>query len=253
MPIVFIAGHCVARGIGLQRLLESSRTKAPNAKSLGSAFETRRRSSHDVIARIDVQDFTGDAAGEIAHQIRGRFGDFLTSDVPTQGSHPFVELEHLVEVAHRGRAERLDRAGAQTIHAKAVWTKLVSQVFNAAIQGRFADSHDVVAGDDLLSSEVGQREDVSSLDQDLARSMGNRQQAVNADVHRSQEAGTTDGVRWAFEVLDGSVSDRVQHKIDLAVEFFGFIEDPVEVGVDLDVAGSDQLGLQRFDQFSEAP
>src|SRR5690606_33376691 len=74
----------------------------------------------DVVAAVDVGDFTGDARGEVRAQERGGIADVLDGDrAPDRGVGLDV-AEDLAETADAGRGQGLDRAGGNRVDAGAL-------------------------------------------------------------------------------------------------------------------------------------
>ena len=63
-----------------------------------------------VIARIDVMDFTGDAARQVRQEVEAGIADFLGRDRALQRRVVFVPAQDVAEVANARSGQRLDRA-----------------------------------------------------------------------------------------------------------------------------------------------
>src|SRR3546814_2691228 len=66
------------------------------------------------VARVDVGDLAGDAGRQVrAHEGRG-VADVLDGDVAAKRGGGLEGAEHLAEVAHARRGQRLDRSGRRS-------------------------------------------------------------------------------------------------------------------------------------------
>src|SRR3546814_4983132 len=67
------------------------------------------------VARVDVGDLAGDAGRQVrAHEGRG-VADVLDGDVAAKRGGGLEGAEHLAEVAHARRGQRLDRSGRDRV------------------------------------------------------------------------------------------------------------------------------------------
>ena len=128
----------------------------------------------------------------------------------------------------------------------------MSGVRHRTFERGFADTHDVVAGDDFLTAEIRQCQDAAAGSQNSASTIYDRQQAVDADLHRDFEsfAAARDG--QPLEIINRSVRHRVQHEVDRAEMFLRGGEDSVEVRVILDITRHEEFCSDRLDQLFDA-
>src|SRR5690606_24870493 len=83
-------------------------------RDIGSVFLLH---ADEVIAGIDVMHLAGDAAGQIAAQVKGRPAHVFDCDVAAQRRIQLVPLEDIAEVADSAGCEGLDRPGANRVYA----------------------------------------------------------------------------------------------------------------------------------------
>ncbi len=62
--------------------------------------------------------------------------------------------EHFIDAPHRHGAERANGAGGERVDANFLFAKFKSEVAGSRFQGRFGDTHDVIAGDDFFTAQI---------------------------------------------------------------------------------------------------
>ena len=154
-------------------------------------------------------------------------------DVAAQRRHPLVEAEHFVDAGSPAR-ECAHGARAHCVDADAGGPEIVGHVFDTGIKRGLANTHDVVAGHDLLAAEVGEREDGGILGEDFPAEAADGQQAISAGLHggAKSRAAAVGGI--ALEVFQRGVGDRVHDEVERSKLLLG----PVHDGGDLIVAGN---------------
>src|SRR5262249_30816727 len=114
--------------------------------------------AHDVVASIDVNDLTGDAAGQVGEQKGPGLAHLFGGDVSLHRRDGLVELDHRARVAHATHRDGIDRPGAEGVHPHALRAEVIGHVAHHAVERSLADPHHVVAGYDALAAVVGERE-----------------------------------------------------------------------------------------------
>ena len=150
-----------------------------------------------------------------------------------------VEAEHFVD-AGATAGERPQRPRAHGIDANPGRPEVVGHVLHTRIEGRLADAHDVVAGDDLLAAEVGEGQNGAVGGEDPAGEAADGKEAVGAGLHRHPEALTAAVGRLSLEILHRGVGDRVDEEVDRAELLLG----PLHNRGDLFVAA----GIHRHEE-----
>src|SRR3546814_1949082 len=83
------------------------------------------------VARVDVGDLAGDAGRQVrAHEGRG-VADVLDGDVAAKRGGGLEGAEHLAEVAHARRGQRLDRSGRDRVRSEEHTSELQSLMRNS--------------------------------------------------------------------------------------------------------------------------
>src|ERR1700678_970598 len=90
---------------------------------LDHAYIRRSRIFHadDVVARVDMKNFAGDAARHGRQEEDRALADLLDRHRTAQGRIVLVPPQYVAEVADAGGGERLDRAGRDRVDADALF------------------------------------------------------------------------------------------------------------------------------------
>src|SRR3984957_13747007 len=78
----------------------------------------------DMVARVDMENFAGDAARHRRQEINRALADLLDGHRAAQGRVVFVPPQYVTEVADAGGGERLDRAGRDRVDANALLAQI---------------------------------------------------------------------------------------------------------------------------------
>src|ERR1700722_4970736 len=97
--------------------------------------------AHDVVTRVDMDNFAGDAARHGRQEVDRAVADLLDRDRASQGRVEFVPPEYVAEVADARGGERFDRASRDRIDANALLAQVGREVANARLERRLSDPH----------------------------------------------------------------------------------------------------------------
>src|SRR5581483_9028348 len=114
--------------------------------------------SHNVVAAIHVNHFAGDAGAHVGSKEEGGIGHLADLHVALQWRALGVGLEHVAETGDAARRQRLDRPGRDGIHTNALRSEVVREVPDTGLERGLGYSHNVVVGNHLLGTEVGEGE-----------------------------------------------------------------------------------------------
>src|SRR5882724_12934099 len=115
--------------------------------------------SHNVVAAIDVNSFTGDAGAAGREEECGGGADFASVNVAAQRSAFGVALEHVAEAGDAAGGERFERAGGNGVDANILGAEIAGEITNAGLERSFGDAHDVIFWNDFFRAKVAQRDD----------------------------------------------------------------------------------------------
>src|SRR5882724_2221646 len=96
--------------------------------------------SHNVVAAVDVDGFTGDAGRE---KECGGGADFASVNVAAERSAFGVALEHVAEAGDAAGGERFEWTGGDSVDANILGAEIAGEITNAGLERSFGDAHDV--------------------------------------------------------------------------------------------------------------
>ena len=157
--------------------------------------------AHDVVAAVDVDDFAGDGAGEVAGEEEGCAADFELVDVAVEGGALGVGAHHVAEVADAAGGEGFDGSGGDGVDADVFGAELPGEVADGGLEGGLGEGHDVVVGDDLLRGVEAEGHDAAALGHEGRGGAGDGDERVDADVHGDAEAFAAGVEEVATEIV----------------------------------------------------
>src|SRR5690606_20436573 len=110
--------------------------------------------AEDVVPRIDVGDFAGDARGQVRTQERGGVADVLDGDAAAQRRVLFEMAEHLAEVRDTGGRQGLDWAGGNRVDAGALRAEVQREIAHRRLEAGLGHAHHVVVLQRALGAQV---------------------------------------------------------------------------------------------------
>src|SRR5690606_20161172 len=143
--------------------------------------------SDDVIAAVDVKDFAGNAAPELAEQVECGAADLLDRDVALQGSIELVPAQNVAEVADTGSGQRAHRPSRDRIDADAVGPEVGGEIAHARLERRLGDAHDIIVRHYALGAVIGEGEKAPALGHQLRGTAADIRERIAGDAHRPQK------------------------------------------------------------------
>src|SRR5208337_1190992 len=122
-----------------------------------------RSEAHDVITAIDVHDFAGDGAGEVAGQKQGCSADFNLVHVAVERGAVGVGFEHVSEIADAAGGESFNGAGGDGVDANVSGAEVPGEIADGGFEGGLGHGHDIVVGDDLFSGIEAEGQDAAAF------------------------------------------------------------------------------------------
>ena len=189
-----------------------------------------------------MHHFARHAASHVRQQERAGFADFLKRDISGHRSNVLVHLHHFTN-ARSNTGDRFYGAGTECVDSNALRAKIVSHVTHGCFQGRFANSHHVVARHDLFATEIAHAQNRCAVVQDWFGGVADGDQAVGADVHRHFETVSAGLDRVAIQIVGRRESQRVQQEVNFAKLVAGGFHDRRDIVVTLHIHRNKKLGL----------
>ena len=132
MPYLAVDNACFTRiGGPPAELQDMPSYPRKSAFIRGQACSWPPSDSHDVVAAIDVDHFSGDRRRHRAAEKQRGVADFARIDIPAQWRFLGGMLQHRAEVSDAARGERLDRARTDGIDADVARPEIVCQITGA--------------------------------------------------------------------------------------------------------------------------
>ena len=196
--------------------------------------------------------FARDARAKVGQQVKGRVPHILDRRVAAQGRVQLVPFQDIAEVADPRRRKRLDRPGADRVHADAVLAQILGQIPHRRLERGLGHPHDVVVRHHPLGPVIGQRHQAAAVGHHRRRPPRDRGERIDRDVHRHQEvvaAGV--GIAAAQFLLVGK-ADRVDDEVERAPFLFQRREQVVHRLHVAHVARNDQRRAELLGQRHDA-
>jgi hypothetical protein len=209
----------------------------------------------DVIAGIDVQDFSGHAAAHVGEEISPGFAHFIYGDGAAHGRVVFVPLENVAEVADAGGRQRLDGAGGDGVDADVLLAKVSRQIAHRGLECGLGNTHDVIVRHPLFSAIIGQRQKRAAVGHQFLCALCNGGERVARNVQRAVEVvfGGVDIASGEF-ILVGK-RNGMNHEVQLAPLLLDFCEGSIHRGGVGDIALKHDVRAeflcQRLDAFAQ--
>src|ERR1035437_32054 len=222
-----------------------SKKSQSNPPAQGNWPRLRWLEPHDVIAAIDVHDFSGDGAGEVAGQKQGRAADFQLVHIAAERGAVGMGLEHVAEIADAARGESLDRAGGNGVDANVPGAEVPGEIADRGFESGLGHGHDVVVGDDLFGGIEAERKDAAALGHERRGGASDGNERIDADVMGDAESLAAGVNELAAQLRGRRKGHGVDEDIQLAVLIFEGGEEGFNLlvvgNVTLEAAGAGQL------------
>ena len=181
---------------------------------------------------------------------RGGFADLFDGHVAMERGNGGELLQVVAEARDAAGGEGADGPGADGVDADVLGAEIPGEVARGGFQGGLGDAHDVVPGGHFLGTEAGERQDAAAVGHELLGAVGKRDERIDRDVVREQEALARGIDEAAHEVVAVGEGDGMDQDVDGAEALLSLREDGVELGIVGDVAELDEIGA---DAFGEGP
>ena len=229
-----LAGMALSPGAEKDALHQTRRTDVPadQVSHLAAPPRPSRPKSHrrdvgcvlglhsdDVVARIDMMDLARHSARQVGQQVQPGPADVLDRHVAAKRRIIFVPLHDVAEVADAAGGQGLDRPGGDGVYANAFGPEVHRQIFDRGFERGLGDAHHVVMRDHLLGAVIGQGEHRSAGLHHRACALGDRDEAVDRDVHGHQEIVDAGVDELSAKLILVRIADRVDdevHRLPLA-------------------------------------
>src|SRR5882757_7153459 len=119
--------------------------------------------SHNVVAAIDVNSFTGDAGAAGREEECGGGADFASVNVAAQRSAFGVAFQHFAKAGDSPGSEGFNRAGGNGVDANILGAEIAGEITNAGLERGFRDANDVIFWNDFFRAKVAQRDDSATF------------------------------------------------------------------------------------------
>src|ERR1035437_1711262 len=197
-----------------------SKKSQSNPPAQGNWPRLRWVERHDVIAAIDVHDFSGDGAGEVAGQKQGRAANFQLVHIAAERGAVGMGLEHVAEIADAARGESLDRAGGNGVDANVAGAEVPGEIADRGFESGLGHGHDVVVGDDLFGGIEAERKDAAALGHERRGGASDGNERIDADVMGDAESLAAGVNELAAQLRGRRKGHGVDEDIQLAVLIF---------------------------------
>src|SRR6185437_1854979 len=143
---------------------------------------------HDVVAAVDVDGFSGDAGAGVGSQKHAGVSNFFDLHITAEGRAFRMSLQHVTQTGDTAGGESLDRARRDGVDPNFLRSKVAGEIADGALQSGFGDGHHVVMRDNFLRAKVGHGHDASAVGHERRGGAGDRNQGIDAYVHRDAKA-----------------------------------------------------------------
>src|SRR5882672_6202237 len=144
--------------------------------------------SHNVVAAIDVNGFTGDAGTARREKECGGGADFASVNVAAQRSAFGVALEHVAEAGNAAGGERFEWTGGDGVDTNILGAEVAGEITNTGLESGFRDAHDVVFRHNFFCTEIAERDDSATFGHERRGGASDGDKRINADVVSNAEA-----------------------------------------------------------------
>src|SRR5579859_7767589 len=110
--------------------------------------------SHDVVAAVDVNSFTGDAGTAGREEERGGGADFAGVNIAAERRTFGVALEHVAEAGDAACGERFEWTRGDGVDTNILRAEVTGEITDAGFERSLCNAHDVVFGHDFFGAKI---------------------------------------------------------------------------------------------------